>query len=192
MPILGITALISALLLVIIISNGGALSRGPDRPLGGSVAFLIVGGGGFVFLWLWLANARLLVGNQTVGFQDFLGRRRVWRAEQVARVIDVAVIYTKQQRPQRGIYLIGSDGRRLLALNPRAWDADSLSRLVSATGRLLEFRDDPMNAWDFRREFPGAMSWAGTHVIGMTMVIMAAGVLVAIGLVFAASWLSHR
>lgn len=121
------------------------------------------GGLGFTYLWLWRRNARLLVGFDSFGFQDILGRRCLWSASEVAAVVDVAIKYTKRGAPQRGVFFIGVDGRRLLALNHTAWSATSIERLVQASGKRPDMRAAAMSALEFRREFPKAMPWVSAH-----------------------------
>src|SRR5947209_5173967 len=86
-------------------------SRGIDF---GAVMF-ITGGLGFVYLWLWRGNVRLLIGNGQVGYQDVFKRRHYWLRGQIDRAVDMIVIYTKSAQSVRGVYLFAGDGRRVLA-----------------------------------------------------------------------------
>ena len=46
---------------------------------------------GWAYLWLWVANTRLLIGPAVVGYQDLLGRRRFWPTSDIARVVQITI-----------------------------------------------------------------------------------------------------
>ncbi len=168
----------------------GANTLGGPRALGGAAVMLVAGALGALFLLLWQRNFRLLVGPGMFGFQDVFGRRHTWIAAEVGNVLDVTIRYRKSFT-QEAVFVLGQDGRRIMAINPGAWRSTSVDRLVWATGRELQTRPGPISAADFRREFPRAMSWASTHpnLIGGGLVVVA--MTLAIGIPIATIWL-HR
>src|SRR6266852_6907473 len=138
------------------------------------------GGLGLIGMWLWLINVRLLIGPGAVGYRNFFGRSRFWSRAEMDRVVSMAVSYGKSSQPLRAIYCFGIDGRRLLALNVRAWQPDDLKDFIEATGRALDVRDAPIPAKDARREFPNAFGWGAQHVMLMTSLTMLGAVLLAV------------
>lgn len=148
---------------------------------------LVMGALAFAYLVLWLGNARLLVGTGTLGYQDIFGRRHIWNASDVGEVVDTSIVYNRKRAPQRGIYFLGLDGRRLFALNPGAWSPASIDRLVEATGKAVQVRARPMSPAEFRQVYPRAMSWAGQHPsLGVGLIFIGA-VLVAVGVTIASN-----
>ena len=84
------------------------------------------------------------------------------------------------------------DGKRLLALNVRAWRPDDLNDFVEATGRPLDLRDAPIRVRDARREFPHAFGWGAQHVMLLTSLTMLGAVVLAVALYVLASKLLVR
>jgi hypothetical protein len=140
-----------------------------SRGLGYGATLLGIGALAFIGLWMWSANVRLLIGHGYVGYRNLLGRNHFWSQGEVAQVVDMAINYGKTSQPQRGIYLFGADGKRLLALSSRAWAADDLSAFVGATGVPVDFRAASITAKEARREFPNAFGWAAQHVMTATI-----------------------
>jgi hypothetical protein len=171
--LLGGMSVVGGILTVAVISQG-VTSLLDSRALGAGATMLLAGGFGFVYLQLWQRNARLLVGEDIFGFQDILGRGHTWTASEVSAIVDVTILYYRRTA-QRAIYVIGLDGRRLMALNPLAWSPSAVDRIARAAGKPVEVRTDPVKATAFRKEFPKAMSWFSAHS-------MFTGVLVALGL----------
>jgi len=151
------------------------------RSLAIGATLLITGGLGLIWMWLWLTNVRLLIGQGGVGYRTFFGRTRFWSRGEFERVVSMAVNYGKSSQPLRAIYCFGLDGRRVLALNVRAWPPSDLEAFVEGTGRPLDFRDAPIMAKDARREFPKAFGWGAQHVMLMTSITMLGAVVLAVG-----------
>ena len=178
-------------LLAVITAAGGLLTllnlaRGVDtlirsRSVGYGATMFVIGSLGLLFLWLWSRNVRLLIGQGRVGYRDFFSRNRIWWKGEIDHVVDTTISYGKTSAPQRGIYFLGSDGKRILALNPRAWSPDDLKDFVEATGVRLDVRDNPVTAKDARREFPNAFGWGSQHVMIATSLTMVAAVGLVIG-----------
>ena len=146
-----------------------------------SVVLFIMGGLGFVYLWCWRTNVRLLIGADQVGYQDIFRRRHYWLKGQVDRAVDMIVIYTKSSQPLRGVYLLDADGKRVLALNTRAWAPDDISAFVQASGASLDYREQPLIAAEARREFPKAFGWGSQHVMLGTISTMILAVVIVVG-----------
>ena len=141
-----------------------AVSRG----LAYGLVMLIMGGLAFVFLLLWSANARLLIGRGAVGYRSALRRTRFWSTGEIGRVVDMALDYGRMtQTGQRAIYCFGPDGKRLLALTPRMWNANDLRDFIEATGVQLDRRDAPVPIKAARREFPMGFTWGSQHMLTM-------------------------
>src|SRR5260370_16239124 len=70
-------------------------SRGLDF---GAVLF-ITGGLGFVYLWFWRSNVRLLIGTDQVGYQDFLRRRHYWLKGQIKPPLDPILLSPHPPHP---------------------------------------------------------------------------------------------
>lgn len=151
-------------------------SRGIDY---GAVMF-IIGGLGFVYMSLWRRNVRLLIGAEQVGYQDIFRRRRYWLKGQIDRAVDIIVIYTKSAQPLRGVYLLAADGKRVLALNTRAWASDDVNAFVQASGATFDYREQPLTAAEARKQFPKAFGWGSQHVMLGTIITMILAVVVAI------------
>lgn len=156
-------------------------SRGFAYP----AVMFITGGLGFLYLWCWRSNVRLLIGTDQVGYQDAFRRRHYWLKGQINRAVDMIVVYTKSAQSLRGVYFLDADGRRVLALNTRAWASDDVRAFVEASGATLDYREQPLAAAEARRQFPKAFGWGSAHVmLGTTMTM----VLVVV-VVVAAFWL---
>jgi hypothetical protein len=159
----------------------GARALIASRGLAYGATLLVIGALAFGGLWLWLANVRLLIGRGCVGYRNILRRNRFWSNREVACVVDMAINYGKTSQPQRGIYLFGPDGKRLLALNPRAWAPNDLRDFVDATGLPIDFRPGSITAKEARREFPKAFGWAAQHVMIATSLTMLAAFVLVLG-----------
>jgi hypothetical protein len=158
----------------------GAWTMPADRALGSGLTMFLIGGLFFVFLWLWSANVRLLIGRERVGYRNFFRRNHFWSRGELERAVDMAVSYGRTSNPQRGIYFFGPDGRRELVLSSRVWHAQDLKDFVDATGLQLDYRDAPVKAKDARREFPKAFGWAAQHnfIAGCSAMVLAVGLVV--------------
>jgi hypothetical protein len=175
-----------------------ALARGVAKPaaagvaLGYGLGLILLGGFILTWLWLWWINVRLLIGPGVVGYRNIFRRSRFWSQGEIGRVVEMAIIYGRTAQPQRGIYVVGSDGRKLLVLAKRAWRASDLTDFVDASGVQLDYRDAPIPAKAARREFPNAFGWHSEHVVAATVITMAASVLlVLVGYVLMSGG-SHR
>jgi hypothetical protein len=153
---------------------------GSGRTLATGATLLITGALGLIGIWLWLTNVRLLVGQGVVGYRDFFGRSRLWSRGEIDHIVSMAVSYGKSSQPMRAIYCFGPDGKRLLALNVRAWPHDDLNEFVESTGRPLDVRDDPITAKDARREFPNAFGLGSQHVMLLTILTMLGAVVLVV------------
>lgn len=159
---------------------GAGVRAVTGRGLGMSLTMLITGALGFSGMWVWLRNVRLLIGRGVVGYRNFFGRSRFWTRGEIDHVVSMAVSYRKSSQPLRGIFCLGPDGKRLLALNVGAWPPDDLKAFVEAIGRPLDFRDAPITAKDARREFPNAFGWDSQHIMLMTILTMLGAVVLAV------------
>ena len=153
----------------------GIATRRDVRSLFYGGALLVIGLLGLAAILLGMKNSRLLVGENTFGLQDLFGRRRIWTASEVGAVVDAAVVFNKSTPARRTIYVLGLDGRRLMAVYRMTWDSTAIDKLVRATGKPLDVRPGQMSIADFKRDFPSSMGWISTHS-------MLTGTLLAIGL----------
>lgn len=154
---------------------------------------LVMLAAGFLFvmiLWLWSANARLLIGRSAVGYRSIFRRSRFWSQGEIAHIVDMAIDHGWTSRPQRGFYFLGLDGTQLFVLTPRAWHANDLKDFIEATGVHVDYREAPVKAKAVRREFPKAFGWGAEHVVLATSITMVAAVgLVVAGYVVVSAWL---
>jgi hypothetical protein len=175
-----------------------ALERGVAKPaaagvaLGFGLGLILIGGFVLAWLWLWLINVRLLIGRGQVGYRNIFRQSRFWSQHEIGRVVEVAISYGRTAQPQRGIYVFGPDGRKLLVLAKRAWGARDLADFVLASGVQLDAREAPMTAKAARREFPNAFGWGSQHVMTATLITMAASVLLVLGGYFIMSATFHK
>ena len=132
---------------------------------------------GVAYLALWMKNARVLVGGDTFGFQDIFGRQRTWTAADVSAVVRVTLSYGKNLGSQQAVYVVGLDGRRLMALNPLAWDSTTIDRLARAAGKTVQVYPTPVTVAEFRREYPRAIGRGYEHPmllgagLGLVMIV---------------------
>jgi hypothetical protein len=174
--LLAVVSAVGAILtLAVLVTRGGIAGRGLMAPF-----LLIIGALGFSGMWLWLRNVRLLIGQGEVGYRNFFGLTRFWSGNGLAHVVSMAVSYRKSSTPLRGIYCLGPDGRRLLALNESAWPPEDLKAFIEATGRSLDFRDAPITAKAARHEFPKAFGWDTEHITLMTILTMLGAAVLAV------------
>jgi hypothetical protein len=162
--LLAVSTVIGAVSLLLILAFGAAGSRGGST-LGYSLVFLLGGVLGLIYLWVWPASTRLLVGVNEVGYQNMLGQRRLLAAGEIAKVVDVTILYRSGKNPtsQRSLLLIGLDGRCLFNLRAAAWTPDAIQAFIAGTGRPSEVRIAPLTAREARREFPGSLGWIVAH-----------------------------
>jgi hypothetical protein len=174
--LLAVVSAVGAILtLAVLVTRGGIAGRGLMAPF-----LLIIGALGFSGMWLWLRNVRLLIGQGEVGYRNFFGLTRFWSGNGLAHVVSMAISYRKSSTPLRGIYCLGPDGRRLLALNESAWPPEDLKAFIEATGRSLDFRDAPITAKAARHEFPKAFGWDTEHITLMTILTMLGAAVLAV------------
>jgi hypothetical protein len=175
----GSITVIGGLITLITVAHGVRTLAG-TRALGSGLIMLVMGGLAFVTMWMWSGNARLFIGRGTVGYRNILRRSRFWSRGEIGHVLDMAVNHGWTSQTQRGLYFLGMDGRLLLALTPRMWDAKDLNDFIDATGGRLDQRSAPVPAKAVRREFPAAFGWGFQHVLLATGLTMAVAVMLAI------------
>jgi hypothetical protein len=164
-------------------------SPAASRPFTYGIAMLLLGGLGSAYFLLWQANQRLLVGRDQLGYTDALGRPHVWSASQVAAIVDVSISYSPRAPARRYVYFLGVDGHRLMMINPTPWPDSAIDRLARAAGRSVQIRATPVSPAEFKREFPDAMSWMGTHsTLAGGLLALGLGIIV-LGLVVASGWI---
>jgi len=179
-------AIVGALATVAVVGRGDT-SLLDSRALLSAASLLVVGSLACVYLAVWELNARLLVGPDHFGYRDILGRTRTWNASEVDAVIDVAIDYAKFSEPRRAVFVLGVDGRRLMAINPIAWPSTACNRIARAAGKPIHRRRESMTAKAFRREYPRAMSWASTHpnlmgtLLGLVLISLPLAVVIGAG-----------
>jgi hypothetical protein len=156
-----------------------------------SIGFILFGIGAPVTYWLWLANTRLLIGPGVVGYQNLLGGQRVWPTSEIARAVQLTIVYPSRYGDQAkpAFLLVGADGRCLQKVRTAAWSDDDIAAFAAATGRSLEYigSDSPVQA---NREFPGSVGWMYAYP-GRSAAI-AAAIVVAIGVAVVLTHLSSR
>ena len=159
--------------MTVVISSQGIRTLVDSRALSGVAMLFAAGGLGFVYCRLWLRNARLLVGADVFGYQDLLGTRHTWTGSEVGTMIDARIAYSKRMT-QRAVFVLGLDGRRLMAINPIAWPVNAIDRVARSAGKPLDVRNDAISAIAFRREFPRAIPWVSAHsnVTGASLAIV--------------------
>jgi hypothetical protein len=167
-----------ALFTILALTTG--IGTAGDRILAWGLTLLMLGALGFVWIWLWSRNVRLVIGEGQVGYRNFFGRTRLWSRGEINRVVSMEVNYGKSSQAARGIYCFGVDGRRLLLLSTRAWPPDDLNDFIAATACRLELRTLAVTAKDARREFPNAFGWGSQHVMLLTSFLMLGGVVLAV------------
>src|SRR5450759_4222604 len=175
--LLAVVTTVGAILTLAVLATRADLG---GRALAMASTLLIIGALGFGWMWLWLRNVRLLIGQGEVGYRNFFGLTHFWSSNRIAHVVSMAVSYRKSSTPLRGIYCFGPDGRRLLALNESAWPLEDLKVFIEATGRPLDFRDAPITAKAARREFPKAFGWDTEHITLMTILTMLGAAVLAV------------
>lgn len=164
-------------------------SPAASRPFMYGVLMLLLGGLGTAYFFLLQANQRLLVGSDQFGYTDAFGRPHVWSASQVGAVVDVAIAYNKGGPARRSVYFLGVDGRRLLMINPAPWPDSAIDRMARAAGKPVQIRSAPISPAEFKREFPNAMSWMGTHsTLAGGLLALGLGIIV-LALILASSWI---
>ena len=166
---------LSALGLVML--TAAVAAGGPPRVQGYGASLFAVGALAVLYLLLWLRNARLVIGPGTIGQRNLIGQTTTIATSDIGRVVIATVRYSKNATPQRALYVIGADGRQLMALNTRAWGDGAIGRLVEASGRNVEYRDGTISAREFRAEFPKAVGFAAMHptLLGTLLVVVALG-----------------
>jgi len=146
----------------------GTWTLAASRVLGYGLVMLIMGGIFFLSLLLWSANSRLLIGRGAVGYRSMFRRSHFWSRTEVSHVVEMAIDYGRMtQTGQRAIYMFGPDGKRLLALTPRMWNAIDLRDFIEATGVPLDRREAPVHIKAARREFPKGFTWGSQHMLTM-------------------------
>ena len=182
---------IGSILLLLFFSTRQPSTVITSRGFGYAAVMFIAGGLGFAYISLWRANVRLLIGQGQVGHQGIFGRRQVWLRGQLDRAVDMTVIYTRSARPVRGVYLLAADGKRVLALNARAWNPEDVRDFIQASGAVLDYRDQPLTAAEAKRQFPKAFGWGTQHVMLGTIVTMILTIVLVVGGYVLWTTLSH-
>jgi hypothetical protein len=156
-----------------------------------AIAFILFGIGAPFCFWLWLVNTRLLIGPGMVGYQNLLGGQRVWPTSDIARAVQLVIVYRSRYGDQAksALLLVGADGRCLQKVRIAAWSDDDVAAFAAATGRSLESIGSysPVEA---NREFPGSVGWMYAYP-GKSAAI-AAGIVVAIGATVVLTQLNSR
>jgi hypothetical protein len=159
----------------------GTWTMASARVLGTGLILFVMGGLFLIFLWMWSANTRLLIGQGKVGYRNIVRRDHFWYRGEIARAIEMAVSYAWTSPANYGLYVFGLDGKRLLVLSSVAWHAEDLKDFVAAAGVQLERRGAPVKVKDARREFPNGFSWVAQHtfIAGCSAMLVATGLAIA-------------
>jgi hypothetical protein len=113
--------------------------------LGGGIAFIAATGIGAVGLWVWRRNIALMAGSGWIGSSDIFGRRRYWPAAGISRILEVSVIYGKSSpAPKTRVILLSTGDKRILTINPIAWEYGVLEKLYESAGRTPQVWPDPL------------------------------------------------
>ena len=157
------------------------------RALAIALTMLLVGGFSFAYLLLWLRNSRLLVGGGVLGYQDPLGRRHTWTSSEIGAVVRAEIIFSGSAASRPAIYVLGTDGRRLMAFAVLAWSPDALERLVRESGEHLQAHAAPISAAEFRRQYPHALGWVAVHplLVGGLLAVGLIILAIAVAIIFA-------
>ena len=181
--VLGTITAIGGVITLTTVSRGAATvatSRGPAYGL----VMLLSGGVFFVFLLIWSANVRLLIGRGAVGYRDAFRRTHFWSRGEISHVVEMSIDYGwMTQTGQQALYLFGLDGRRLVVLSVVAWHANDLRDFVEATGLPLDRRLKPVPIKIASQEFPKAFSWGARHILAMGCLLSVAVVVMVIAAV---------
>jgi hypothetical protein len=146
----------------------------------------------FTILWLWSVNARLLIGRGAVGYRNVFRRSRYWSQSQIGRVVEMAISFGWwTSSPQRGIYIFGRDGRKLVVLTPRMWPARDLRDFIEATGAPVDRRDAPVSIKAINREFPKAFGWVAQHNLATSCLIVLVTVVLLVGYMLVSAAFHH-
>src|SRR5260370_21455210 len=180
MILLAVLGAFGGLITLLGVARGGT-TLASNRALGYGLVLLLAAGLFFVGLSLWSANVRLLIGRGTVGYRNIFRRRRFWSPGEIARIVDMAIIYGRSSKPQRGFYLFDLNGKRLLVLSQLSWPAKDMTDFIRATGVQVHFRAAPVPVKEISREIPNAFEWGARHVMVATVITMAAAMPLAIG-----------
>jgi hypothetical protein len=180
MAVLAFLTVLGALITFTYVARG-TWTMASARVLGTGLIFLVMGGFFLIFLWMWSANTRLLIGQGRVGYRDIFRRNRFWHRGEIDRAIEMAVSYAWTSPANYGLYLFGLDGKRLLVLSSVAWHAQDLKDFVAAADVQLERRDAPVKVKDARREFPNGFSWVAQHnfMAGCSAMVITVGLAIA-------------
>jgi hypothetical protein len=156
-----------------------------------SIGFILIGIAGPVCYWLWLANTRLVIGPGVAGYQNLFGARRVWPTSEIARAVQLMIVYPSRYGDQAkpALLLVGADGRCLQKVRIAAWSDGDVAAFGAATGQSLEYIGSysPVEA---NKEFPRSVGWMYAYP-GRSAAI-AAGIVAAIGAAVVVSSLSSR
>jgi len=184
--VLGAITAIGGVITVVTVPRG-ASTVAATNAIGYGLTMLVAGGFFFVFVLIWSANVRLLIGRGAVGYRDGLRRNHFWSGGEISHIVEMSLDYGwMTQTGQRGLYCFGLDGRRLLVLSTFAWKADDLRDFVEATGVALDVRARPVRVRTASREFPKGFSWASRHILAMGCLLSIAvvGVVIAFVVLF--------
>jgi hypothetical protein len=149
-----------AIIAVLGLSAGAIAMRGNAAALVLGIGTILMGIAGPVCFWLWLTNTRLLIGPGVVGYQNLLGRQRVWPTSDIARAVQLVIVYPSRYGDQAkpALLLVGADGLCLQKVRIAAWSDLDVAAFAAATGRSLEYIGSysPVEA---NREFLGSVGW---------------------------------
>lgn len=158
----------------------GALSlRGNTAGELVGVLFIVVGAAFPTCYWLWLANTRLLIGSGLVGYQNLLGSRRTWPTSEIARAVEITILYRGRYgtRPKQALLLVDTDGRCLQKIRIEQWPPDAISAFEAATGRSPEYAGQYPTGLA-AQQFPGSVGfmyahvwWTGLIAVGIVVVL---------------------
>ncbi len=77
--------------------------------------------------------------------------------------------------------LLSTADRRILTINPIAWDDGVLERLYESAGRAPERRVGAVTAKQLKTEVPGALMWSESHINLLALVAGAVGLALILG-----------
>jgi hypothetical protein len=129
--------------------------------VGAEVIFLV----SFVAWQLLMSrNTALFVDELNFGSTDALGRRIAHARNEAARVVGRTVWNRKNRISTYPIaFVLGADGRPLLRIMPRFYEAGAVSQFAAALGVPYEDEPVPVTPAELNKEIPASTPWIARH-----------------------------
>ena len=125
----------------------------------------------FVYYFALLRNTRIDLGEASLTVTNWFGRSRTVNLVEVHTVIQAMVRLPARSLPM--LFLLDSDGKRMLTMYGTLWPTDAMTAVGSANAVAPTTFAAPVTYKELRKLYPRAVSWSRANPVLLAVIIAA-------------------